>query len=159
MKNRKIFTYTFNVVYVLIVILFVTEEFTRFEINNETLKWMVYNGVLFLTLPILIWNYVVLKPSWIIAILPVLMMLIVCIIGPTKIAFSTSVWKSQAILYVNHQVPAIKIARQTRDMGALGYRTRVVKISYLTSLFALVDTIPSTIYADPEWVEVNEPVR
>ncbi len=155
MRKRKLINNLFNCIYIIIVLLFISDWFLNFEIKNEGLKLFVLYGTLFLTVPILIWNYIVLRPRFISTAIPIIMLILIFVIGPTKILFSVSVWKTQTILFENGHLKFMTIEHQTKDIGALGYKDRMVQVTNIASLFMIINEVPNNIDAKNEWVEVN----
>ena len=108
---------------------------------------------------VLIWNVwqVKTKTRKIIgSILPVLSLIAILIIGPSKIAFSSSAWKTEKILYQNGHLNFKKVELQSQDIGALGYNKRTVEVIYLTDLFMIISPVEKDIEKRVEWIKVNE---
>jgi len=155
MRKRKFINILLNCIYIIIVLLFISDWFTNFEIKSEGLKLFVQYGTLFATVPILIWNYTVSKPRFISISIPVIMLIVIFIIGSTKILFSMSVWKTQTVLFENGHLKFMTIEHQKKDFGALGYNDRTVKVTNIGGLFMIINKIPDNIETKIEWIEVN----
>ncbi len=123
---------------------------------------MVYFGILILTPVTLIWNLWRLKnkkQKIIASILPLLTLIGILIIGPLKIAFSSSAWKTQKIIYQNGHLKFKRIEFQMQDIGAFGYNKRTVEVIYLTDLFMIVKPVEKDIDKRVEWIKIDKEVN
>ena len=93
------------------------------------------------------------------SIVPILTIIGILIIGPTKIAFSSSSWKTQKIIYQNGHLNFKKVEFQMQDVGAFGYNKRTVEVTYLTNLFMIVSPLEKDIDKRVEWVKVDKEVN
>jgi len=159
-KRTKILT-ILNSIYVLIVFFFLLSELTSFEVKNQAIKSFVYFGLLSGTPILLIWNLIISKSNkkMITTILPILMLIGIFIIGPMKILYSSSTWKTQIIKYQNGHLNFKKVEFQMQDVGALGYNKRTVEVIYLTNVFMLVSNVEKDIEQRVEWVKVDKEVN
>ena len=76
-----------------------------------------------------------------------------------KIAFSSSAWRTQKILYQNGHLNNKRVEFQMQDVGALGYNKRTVEVTYLTGLFMIVEPVENNIGERVEWVKVDKEVN
>lgn len=159
MKNKQLLNGLFNGIYILIAVLFISDQSTRLEIKSDTLKFLVYNGVVFLTAPLLIWNYLTSKSRFISLSLPILVLVFILIIGPLTILYSTHTWKTQEIQYENSDLSFIKIEHQIQNNGVNGYNRRTVQVTPIAGLFILVNKVPQDIDLQPQWHRVNRPIN
>lgn len=151
-----------NGVFILICIVLLLNELTSFEIKSQPIKSFVYFGVLIFTPSILILNLFVNKTNKrkiTTAIFPSLVLIGIFILGPMKMVFKSSVWKTQIILYQSKQLSFKKVEFQMQDVGALGYHKRTKEITYLTDLFMIVNPIDKDINESLEWVKVEKVVN
>ena len=107
----KTVTTIINILYVTVVVLFLFDRQSHFEIKSQFIKSFVYLGLLIGTPFVLIWNVFVFKTrrrKILGLMLPILILILIFIIGPLKILFSASAWRTQTILYQNEN---LKIGR------------------------------------------------
>ena len=126
-----------NGTFILTILLFVFDWLTSFEIKNQAIKSFSYFGVMVLTPLTLVWNLWTFKSKkWklIGSTIPTLTLIGILIIGPLKIVFSSSAWKTQKVIYQNGHLNFKKVEFQMQDIGALGYNKRTVEVIYLTDL-------------------------
>ena len=162
MTTTKPISTFLNSLYVTIVVLFLLDGLTTFEIKNQFLKSFVYFSLLIGIPIILIFNSLFLKTRRKrIAgfILPILTLVLVILIGPLKFLFSTGAWQTQTILYQNGHLSFKKVEYQMQDMGALGYNRRTVEVLYLTKLFIIVSPVPQDIDKRVEWIKIDKDVN
>lgn len=110
----------------------------------------------------LFWNLWTFKTSkWKIigSTIPTLTLIGILIIGPIKIAFSASTWRTQKVIYQNGHLSFKKVEFQMQDVGALGYNKRTVEVIYLTDLFMIVSPVEKDIDKRVEWVKVYKEVN
>jgi hypothetical protein len=144
MPNKKHLSTLLNGLFVLTMLLFLLDGLTACEIANQPIKSFTYVGIMALAPLTLIWNlwaFKTRKGKIASSILPALALLGILIIGPVKIVFSSSVWKTQQVLYQNEQLTFKRVESQVQDMGALGYNRRTVEVLYLTELFMIVTPV------------------
>lgn len=164
MGVKKRITIIVNVLYVLILILFLLDSFNNpFEIKNQILKSFVYYGFLFGTPFILVWNFIFqrrIRRKMIAAILPFLMLIAIFAINPLKIIFASTTWKTQKIIYQSKDSKNKRIEFQMKDMGALGYDARHVEVSNFLNLFVLVKKIDKdSAYITDQWIKIDKDVN
>lgn len=162
MKTKKYISTLLNGIFILIFLLFVFDGLTSFEIKNQAIKSFTYFGLMILIPIILVWNLWALKTrKWkiISSILPAIALIGIMIIGPMKIMFSSSSWKTQTVLYQNGHLTFKKIEFQMRDVGALGYNKRTVEVIYLTDLFMIISPVEKDIEERVEWIKVDKEVN
>ena len=160
-KNNYI-SILLNVFFILIIGLFFLDFFTSFEIKNQLIKSFTFFGFLILSPVVLIWNFLNLKTfrnKFITSILPILSIITILKISPTKIIFHSSTWKTQKILYQNGHLNFNKVEFQMQDIGALGYNKRTVEVIYLTDLFMIVKPVIDDINQRVEWIKVNQEIN
>ncbi|HZK70252.1 MAG TPA: hypothetical protein VFD03_01870 [Clostridia bacterium] len=151
-----------NGIYVLIIILFLLDSLTSFDIKSQLLKTFVYLGLLIGTPLTLTWNFFVLKTKnrkIFGTVFPTIILIFILIVGPLKIIFSTSAWQTKTILYTNGHFSFKTIEFQTQDMGALGYNKRTVEVLYLTDFFMIINEIPLEIDKKVEWIKVDKEIK
>ncbi|MCF6361491.1 MAG: hypothetical protein L3J29_12110 [Cyclobacteriaceae bacterium] len=162
MKIKKYISKILNEIFILTILLFVLEGLTSFEIKSQAIKSFTYYGIMALTPLTLIWNLWTCKTrKWKIigSAIPTLVLIGILIIGPLKIAFSASTWRTQKIIYQNGHLNFKKVEFQMQDVGALGYNKRTVEVIYLTDLFMIVSPIEKDIDDRVEWVKVDKDVN
>jgi hypothetical protein len=133
-----------NGIFILTVLLFLLDGLTSFEIKSQPVKSFTYFGMMLLTPLSLIgnlWHFKLRKGKMIGLILPVLTLVGILIIGPSKIVFSSPAWRTEKIIYQNEYLHFKKIELQIQDIGALGYNKRIVEVIYLTNLFMIVHPV------------------
>ena len=159
MKNSVILL---NSILVLIVFLFLLDVLSSFEIKSQAVKSFTYFGVIILTPLTLIWNIMSSKGrrrKFIAAAFPFLVLTGILIVGPMKIVFSSSAWKTQKIVYQNQKITFKKVEFQMQDAGALGYNRRTVEVTYLTDFFMIVEPTENGIAKEGEWVKVDKEIN
>ncbi len=150
-----------NVLLLLVLVLFFTDTLDSFDIKHQGLKTFVYYGVLILTPFSLVLNYMYFKKArtgllW--TVFSGVAFIGVLLIGPMRIAFASSSWKTQTILY-QHLIEYKRVEFQVRDVGALGYEKRTVKVFYWSDLFMSVSPVDSSVEQNPEWIRVDRTVN
>lgn len=151
-----------NLVYCLTVLLFLLDGLTSFDIKNQFLKSFVYFGFLIGTPIILLWNLFVIKTKTkriIGTIYPTFFLVLILVVGPMKILFSTGTWRTQTILYQSRHLSFKTVEFQMQDVGASGYNERTVEVIYLTTLFMIINEVPSDISKRVEWIKVDKDVN
>jgi hypothetical protein len=135
---------------------------TNFDIKSQGLKTFVYFGLLIGTPLTLVWNFFVIKTKSkriIGTIFPTIILVLILIVGPMKILFSTSAWRTQTILYQNGHLSFKTVEFQMQDIGAFGYNKRTVEVLYLTPLFMITSEVPNDIDKKVEWLKVDKEVN
>jgi hypothetical protein len=151
-----------NIIYSLTVVLFLLDSSTNFDIKSQGLKTFVYFGLLIGTPLTLVWNFFVIKTKSkriIGTIFPTIILVLILIVGPMKILFSTSAWRTQTILYQNGHLSFKTVEFQMQDIGAFGYNKRTVEVLYLTPLFMITSEVPNDIDKKVEWLKVDKEVN
>jgi hypothetical protein len=161
MKTIKPVSVALNWLYPIMVGLLLLDNLTPFDIKSQPLKTFVFEGLLFATPVILIFNATVLKGRQQLAglALPVLMLAVILIFGPMKLSWASGAWHTETILYKKRNSSFQKVEFQMQDVGALGYNRRTVKVFYLTPFFIITSAVPNGIENDPAWENVNEDVN
>ena len=103
-----------------------------------------------------LWTFQTRKRKTIGSILPFLTILLILIIGPIKITYSSSAWRTQTVLYQNGHLYFKKVEFQLQDVGALGINKRTVEVIYLTDYFMLVNPVETDIDQRVEWMKVDK---
>lgn len=155
-------TNVLNIGYGLTVVLFLLDCLPGFDIKSQDLKSFVYIGLLIGTPFTLIWNFYFIrtKTKRVIGIaFPTILLIMIFVIGPVRILFSTGSWKTQTILYQNGHLGFNTIEFQMQDIGALGYNKRTVEVFYLTPFFMTIQDVPAEIEKRVEWVKVDKDVN
>lgn len=162
MKNEsqyKLFITFLNGIFLLIFLLFCIDSFTNIDIAKQELKSVVYFGILVITPIILVVNglfYEELKPKIKNIIIPFLVFVFILIIGPTKIVFSSSIWKTNKVLFINQENQNHKVEFQMQDIGALGYNKRTVEVIHYYNLFMIVKSKNKTFEHNNNWIKVEK---
>jgi hypothetical protein len=135
---------------------------TRLDIKSQFLKSFVYFGFLAGTPTILLWNLFSFKTKTkriIGAVYPTLFLILIFVLQPMKILFSSGAWRTQTVLYQNEHFSFKKVEFQMQDIGALGYKKRTVEVTYLTPLFMLISEVPKNIDKRTDWTKVEKAVN
>ena len=162
MTITKYISRILNGIFVLILLLFVLDMLTSFEIKSQAIKSFVYFGILVLTpLNLLcnLWALRARKGRMMGSILPALTLVGILIIGPLNIVYSSSAWKTQKVLYQNGHLDFKKVEFQMQDIGALGYNKRTVEVTYFTDLFVIIGPVEKEIDNRVEWIKVDKEVN
>jgi hypothetical protein len=162
MKSLARTTDILNILYGLTLVFFLLDSLTSFDIKSQSIKSFVYIGCLIGTPLTLMWNFLVIKPKTIRIIgtaFPIVMLLLILIIGPMKILFSSGAWQTQTILYQHGHLNFKTVEFQMQDLGALGYNKRTVEVFYLTPCFMISWDAPCDIDKRIEWVKVDKDVN
>jgi hypothetical protein len=157
-------TKVLNIVYGWTVVFFLLDSLTSFDIKSQNIKSFIYLGLLIGTPLTLVWNYLVIKTKSkriIGTIFPVIILTLVLIIGPVRILFSTSAWRTQTVLYQNAHLSFKTVEFQMQDAGALGYNKRTVEVLYLTNYFTVISEVPNKVDLryEYEWIKVDKDVN
>lgn len=161
MKNKYI-SRLLNGFFILAVGLFLLDHLSSFDIKSQPIKSFAYFGVLVLAPLALVWNLwnsKTPKRKIISIIVPILTILGILLIGPIKIIFSSSSWKTQKILYQNEHSEFKKVEFQMQDVGASGYNRRTVKVTYLTNFFMIIDPVEKDIDKHSEWIKIDKEIN
>ncbi|RIJ42329.1 hypothetical protein [Pontibacter oryzae] len=162
MTFKKYISTVLNGIFILTTLLFALDGLTSFEIKSQAIKSFTYFGIIVLTPLTLIWNLWTFKTGkWKIigSTIPTLTIIGILIIGHLKIAFSSSAWRTQKVIYQNGHLDFKKVEFQMQDVGALGYNKRIVEVIYLTDLFMIVSPVEKDIDDRVEWVKVDKEVN
>lgn len=126
------------------------------EISSPALKSAIYLTSLFgapMVLGVSVWCLRGLQRAVAIPATGVLVLLATW--GPLGYANRMSPWRTRTELWVHSRSGALRIEDQFQDIGALGYRTRTVKLFHLGALFAIpLGTSPSST-PGPSWKPTN----
>ena len=158
-KLKKYISIILNIVYIITILLFLLDIHTSFDIKSQALKSFIYYGIIIISPIILIWNlwfFKTRKQKIISLILPLMAIIGILIIGPFKIIFSSSAWKTQTVLYQNKHFKIKKIETQIQDLGALGYNKRTVEVTYLTNFFMIINPVEKNVNNKIEWKKENK---
>jgi len=162
MTIKKYISTLLNGIFILTILFFIPDGLTSFEIKSQTIKSFTYFGIMVLTPLTFIWNLWNFKTrKWKIigSILPTLTLIGILIIGPLRIAFSSTAWKTQTVIYQNGHLNFKKVEFQMQDVGALGYNKRTVEVIYLTDLFMIVIPVEKDIHERIEWIKVDQEIN
>jgi hypothetical protein len=146
----------------MIVFLFLLDGLTSFDIKSQGVKSFIYFGLLIGTPLTLIWNFFIIKKKSkriIATVVPAIILVLILIVGPMKILFSTGAWRTQTILYQNGHLSFKTVEFQIQDVGAFGHNRRTVEVFYLTPLFMITSEVPTDIDKRVEWVKVDKDVN
>ncbi|HEU5052652.1 MAG TPA: hypothetical protein VFT78_06045 [Hanamia sp.] len=158
----KRITQILNLLYGLIVLLFLLDSMTSFDIKSQFLKTLVYFGFLVGTPIILFWNLVFVKTKTrriVGMVYPAIFLILIFVLNPIVIVFSSGAWQTQEILYQNREVSFKKIEFQMQNIGAMGYNRRTVEVVYLTPLFMITSEAPKDFDKSAEWKKVDKNVN
>ena len=150
----SLFVLSINMVYCIIVLFFLLDEFTSFDIKNQTLKSFIYFGVLIGTPAMLFWN--LFSERILLIVYPMLFLILIIIVHPIRILFQSSAWETRAIFYEHKHKSCKTIELQWQDIGALGYNRREVEVTYFTPFFMITRKVPPDISQNPEWIKVDD---
>jgi hypothetical protein len=148
-----------NKIFCLAVFFFLLDNFTAFDIKSQILKSSIYFGFLIGMPIVLILNLFSIKSSIgkiIGVIYSIIFLILIAVISPMTIWLSSSVWRTQTILYQNQHLSFKTIEFQMQDIGARGYNKRLVEVVHITPLFMLTSDIPNNIANQPQWTKVNK---
>lgn len=151
-----------NIIYGLTVVLFLLDSLTSFDIKSQSIKSFVYFGLLIGTPLTLILNAWVIKTrngKIIGTVFPTIVLILIVVVGPMKILFSSGSWRTQTILYQNGHLSFKTVEFQMQDVGAFGYNKRTVEVFYLTPFFMITSEVPNDIDKRVEWVKVDKDVN
>ena len=156
---RKIYCYFINVIFIIIVFLFIIDNTNGFDLINPSLKNLIYQSYI-LGGPIMIffnWLFIRTKKQLLIwTTLPVLVITSVFILRPHNILMQSGAWVTQTELYYNQQHPDNKIVFQMQDTGAFGYDKRTVEIKPFLGTIVKVSTVDTSGVLDKKWVKSDK---
>jgi len=166
MTTVKHIVTTLNIIYILMVVLYVLDVFGFLEIKGESLKAFIHFGTLLTTPIIVIYNLFVRKSKrWNI----LLVVTAIIIISSFSIVvsrssflgylFSTESWNTQTVLYEHGHFGFKRIEFQMQDVGALGYNRRYVKVTYITNWFMVTEEVDPEKNFGAEWTKVHKNVN
>ena len=150
-----------NIIYLILAVLFVTDNFQLLEVKTAFLKNFVHFGTLISTPAILFLSLAFFRvKKW--SVGSGLAAILVCVTMGIVLSqrsflgylFSTSDWNTQTILYKHKLQLNKRIEFQMQDVGALGYRERTVEVDYFTPWLMMtreLDSRPSSTF----WIEVD----
>jgi hypothetical protein len=157
-KLKKFLSQASNSLLFILVLLFGVDVFTTLEVANQHLKYAVYYGIIIIPPVVCIINIVVQRTARkkaFFALPGLIVLMSVLIAGPYKIIFSSSVWKTQAIVYQHAENQRKRIVFQMQDVGAHGYNRRTVELTSY-ALFNKIKEPKSRSELGPVWILVNE---
>lgn len=138
----------FNVGYGLIILLFLLDVFTSFDIKNQALKSFAYFGILIGTPTMLLFN--LLSKRIVLICYPILFLILTIVINPFKIIFQSRVWETVTVLDKHKSGKTVEF--QMQDIGALGYNRRTVEVTRLTPFFRIIKKAKDNISENSEWI-------
>ncbi len=147
-----------NLAFFIIVLFFVSDSLLFVEIKNQVIKNFIYYGILVATPFVLIWNIFSVKPiakRLVLSLLPVAVLILVLVVGPARIIFSSAAWQTQEVLYKDRHSSSFRIELQRKDAGALGYKRRTVKVRYITPLFMTTNELKDEILNHNKWIKID----
>ena len=151
-------TRVINMVYAVIVVLFLLDSLTDFEIKNQGIKTFTYFGFGVGAVLTFIWNIVAMrtfKKKIVFSAAPMVIIILIIIIGPLKLLFASAAWHTQTIRYQHVNSSIRRIESQMQSVGAFGYNTRSVEVFYLTPIFMIIDSVPDDVDNNTDWVRVD----
>ena len=161
MYSRKILL-ILKILLCLMAVLFFSDTLGKVEIKSETLKKLVYNGILVLPLTILVFDFFLnrsFSKNILSRTLIAGLILVTLLITPNRILFHSTAWSTQYIFYRDKVDPGHQIELQMLDMGALGYESRKVEVWYFTGLFMVSKPVETGKPEETDWLEINEEVN
>jgi hypothetical protein len=166
MKTVKHIGTTFNIIYILMVVLFVLDIFSILEIKGESLKLFIHFGSILTTPIIVIYNLFIRKSRrwniWIgIISLSVVISFAIVLSKRSFLGylFSMASWNTQTVLYEHECFGSKRIEFQMQDIGALGYNKRYVSVTYITNWFMIATEIDPDESIEGEWIKVDKHVN
>ncbi|MDR2921109.1 MAG: hypothetical protein LBV72_17315 [Tannerella sp.] len=151
-----------NIIYCMVVLLFLLDDLTNFDVKSQAVKTFVHYGVLIGTPLILLFNIFAIKgikKKIAGSVLPVMILITVLIVGPGKVIFSAVSWRTQSVLYQNGHLSFKKIEFQMQDIGGMGYNKRKVEVLYLTPFFMITNKVPDNIDDKIEWIKIDKDIN
>lgn len=158
MNIIKYITTFLNSVFLLILLLFVLDNFTAFDIKKQAIKSFTYIGVMIVSPLVLVWNlwyFKSRKRKLISIVFPMLIIIMILIVGYLEIVFSSGIWQTEKVLYQNRHSSSKKIEFQLQDVGGLGYNKRIVEVTYLTHWFMLVNPVKENTIKQEKWIKIE----
>lgn len=146
-----------NIIYILVVFLFLQDVFTNVDISFQPLKTGVYWGIMILSPIMLIFNSFIkinLGKKIALILISIFMLTFIFVIKPINILFASGVWETREVLFRNTNNNRT-IELQIQDRGALGYNKRTVEVLHLTPLFLFAKKAPQITERNPEWILVE----
>lgn len=153
---------TLNIIYGVIVLLFLLDDLTNFDVKSLATKTFIHYGILIGTPFMILFNILAfkgIKKKIAATVLPVIILIAVLIIGPEKVIFSAGAWRTQSVLYQNGHLSFKKIEFQMQDIGGRGYNSRTVEVLYLTPFFMITNKVPDDIDNKIEWIKTNKDIN
>lgn len=142
MKTARHISAILNAAYILAVFLFVFDALQIVEIKSQPLKYYTYYSFLLLSPLLFTTNYFIYKSKkkrLKTLFTPFIAILLILYISPLKIIFYASAWETiETISEKNSKAKTVELQQQ--DIGALGYNTRTVEVTYLSPLFMITKT-------------------
>lgn len=151
-----------NWLYILIVIFFLLDGFTPFDIRSQLLKSIIYFGFLIGAPLVLFWNLSNIDPpikKLAGIIYPAIFVIVVIFLQPTRILAASGAWRTQTIVYEHGHLFYLTVEFQMQDIGGRGYNRRTVEVFNLTPLFAISTAVPADIDNKAEWIRVDKDVN
>lgn len=151
-----------NVIYCFAVLLFLLDNLRSFDIKNQALKSVIYFIFLIGTPTVLLWNLFTIKTKTkriIGTLYPTIFLILIIIVNPLLILFSSGAWRTQEILYKSAHSSFKTVEYQMQDIGARGYNKRTVEVLYLTPLFTITSDVPNDIDNRVEWKRIDKDVN
>lgn len=158
MNIIKYITTFLNSVFLLILLLFVLDNFSAFDIKKQAIKSFTYIGVMIVSPLVLVWNlwyFKSRKRKLTSVIFPIFIIIMILIVGYLEILFSSRSWQTERVLYQNKYSSSKKIELQLQDVGALGYNKRTVEVNYLTHWFMLINPIKEDTIKQEKWIKIE----
>jgi hypothetical protein len=94
-------------------------------------------------------------------VIPILTIIGLIYLNPSKILFHTQTWKTQTLELINENSGNHKVEFQMKDIGALGYEKRNAEVYYLTKYFYLVlsENYDERNFIGTDWKRVDEDIN
>jgi hypothetical protein len=130
-----------RITFYIILLLFLLDRFDIFQTKIELLKTLLYFGVLFLPIPLIIMEFKVnrdLAEPILRKGIPILTIIWLIYLNPLKVLFHISTWKTQTIELVDQKRVNHKVEFQMKSLGGLGYAKRNAEVYYLTDYFYII---------------------
>ncbi|GHT70762.1 hypothetical protein FACS1894110_22780 [Spirochaetia bacterium] len=140
---------------VIFLLPFVFDIFTSFDIKHQIIKNIIYFGIIILT-GLNIVKIILIKNKQKRHIIFILFLIIIFISEMIlTILYLNDTWKTQTRLYENNHLKNYFIELQMQDIGNFGYRSRKVKVIYLTKYFMIINPAKENYEEKLEWKKIN----
>lgn len=145
-----------------IALLFFLDVITSLEIHHQPTKEFVYWGFILLPPVAFLANLIYQKKrisriSF--SLLSAALLVLMIVLDPVDIVFSSSAWKTQTVLYEHEKDGDKRIEFQLQDVGSLGYNRRTVIVTDFLYIFRLVQPYDDSKEPGADWVRVDRALK